>query len=155
MYNTMIKGYVLSSKPKRALDYYTEMRKNGLLADNYTYPVVLKACGMMSGLWEGREIHGEVVKGGFGWDVIVRNGLIGMYCRIGEMNLSRLLFDEFTGKDLVSWNLMLGGYVRFGEMGKAQKLFDEMPERDVASWSIMVDGYGKVCNFVDSQEKSP
>lgn len=148
MYNTMIKGFLLSSNPRKGLHYYSEMRKNGILADCYTYPVVLKACGLMSGLWEGREVHGDIVKGGFGWDVIVRNGLIGMYSRLGEMNVCRMLFDEFSDKDLVSWNLMLGGYVRVGDMEMANSVFDEMPGRDVVSWSIMIDGYGKVCYFV-------
>ncbi|GFZ12954.1 pentatricopeptide repeat (PPR-like) superfamily protein [Actinidia rufa] len=98
---------------------------------------------MFNGLWEGREIHGEVMKAGFERDVFVRNGLIGMYCKTEELGCAWLLFDAFWEKDLVSWNLMLNGYVGVGEMGKAQKVFDEMPERDVISWSIMIDGYGK------------
>ncbi|KAK9286011.1 hypothetical protein L1049_025214 [Liquidambar formosana] len=142
--NTMIKGYVQSSEPKGALHFYTEMRRKGLLVDNYTYPFVLKGCGIMMGLVEGKEVHGEVVKRGFGSDLFVANGLIGMYCRCGETGWGRMLFDGFCGKDLVSWNSMLGGYVGCGEMGEAQKLFDEMLEKDVVSWSIMIDGYGKI-----------
>ncbi|CAK9161363.1 unnamed protein product [Ilex paraguariensis] len=143
VYNTMVKGYVSSSNPKKALHFYVKMRKDGLVGDNYTYPFVLKACGMTGGLWEGREIHGELIKGGFDWDVYVRNGLIGMYCRCGEMGCATVLFVGFHCKDLVSWNFMLGGYVGCGDMEEAQRLFDEMPKRDVVSWSIMIDGYGK------------
>lgn len=105
---------------------------------------MLKSCGVMAWVLEGRQVHGEIVKVGFEWDLFVRNGLIGMYCRCGEMDWGCGLFEGFEGKDLVSWNLMLGGYVGCGEIGMAQKVFDEMPERDVVSWSIMIDGYGKV-----------
>ncbi|XP_057473710.1 pentatricopeptide repeat-containing protein At3g29230-like [Actinidia eriantha] len=143
MWNTIVRGHASSSNPRRALHSYIKMRRNGLVGDNYSYPIVLKASGMFNGLWEGREIHGEVVKAGFERDVFVRNGLIGMYCKTEELGCAWLLFDAFWEKDLVSWNLMLNGYVGVGEMGKAQKVFDEMPERDVISWSIMIDGYGK------------
>nr|XP_017251143.1 PREDICTED: pentatricopeptide repeat-containing protein At3g29230-like [Daucus carota subsp. sativus] len=97
-----------------------------------------------SGLSEGRQVHGEIIKGGFEGDVFVRNGLIGMYCKVGKMGFSRVLFEGFSGKDLVSWNLMLNGYVRCRDMGNAEKLFDGMPERDVVSWSVMIDGYKKM-----------
>ncbi|KAA8526469.1 hypothetical protein F0562_008328 [Nyssa sinensis] len=143
IWNTMLRGYVVRSNPQRALHFYIGMRRNAVLGDNYTYPFVLKACGMMCGLREGRAVHGEVIKGGLQWDLFVRNGMIGMYCRCGEMGWAQALFDAFCWKDLVSWNLMLGGYVRCGNMREARKMFDEMPDRDVFSWSIMIDGYGK------------
>ncbi|KAL6329950.1 hypothetical protein AAG906_039865 [Vitis piasezkii] len=141
--NTMVKCYTESSTPERALRFYAEMRRKGLLGDNYTYPFVLKACGAMCGLLEGGLVQGEAVKRGFGGDVFVVNGLISMYCRCGETGWARAVFDGFSEKDLVSWNSMLGGYVWCGEMENAQNMFDEMPERDVVSWSIMIDGYGK------------
>lgn len=108
---------------------------------------MLKACGLVMGLAEGRQVHGEVLKGGYGCDVFVVNGLIGMYGKFGEMGCARKAFDGLDLKDVVSWNLMLGGYVGAREMGKAQEVFDEMPERDEVSWSIMIDGYGKVCSL--------
>ncbi|CAI9280128.1 unnamed protein product [Lactuca saligna] len=142
-YNTMIKTHLSNSNtnPQMALELYVKMKRNGINCDNYTYPFVLKACKMICGLWEGRQVHGEVMKVGFfDSDAFVRNGLIGMYCKCQQMNCSRILFNGFRGKDLVSWNLMLGGYVECRNMVEAQKLFDEMPERDVVSWSVMIDG---------------
>ncbi|XP_052177942.1 pentatricopeptide repeat-containing protein At3g29230-like [Diospyros lotus] len=143
IWNTMVRGYVSISNPKMALHFYAKMRRNGLLGDGYTYPFVLKACGMLGGYWEGREIHGEVVKAGLVGDVFVRNGLIGLYCKEEEMGCARRLFDGFPGRNLVSWNLMLGGYVGSGDAREAEKVFDEMPDRDAVSYSIMIDGYGK------------
>ncbi|KAL7603215.1 hypothetical protein Lser_V15G16973 [Lactuca serriola] len=150
-YNTMIKTHLSNSNtnPQMALELYVKMKRNGINCDNYTYPFVLKACKMICGLWEGRQVHGEVMKAGFfDSDVFVRNGLIGMYFKCQQMSCSRILFDGFHGKDLVSWNLMLGGYAECRNMVEAQKLFDEMPERDVVSWSIMIDGYGKKLGLV-------
>ncbi|KAM0025871.1 putative tetratricopeptide-like helical domain superfamily [Helianthus debilis subsp. tardiflorus] len=145
-YNTMMKAQLANSDsvPQMALEIFVKMKRNGIVCDNYTYPIVLKACRIIRGLWEGRQVHGEVVKiGFFNSDVFVTNGLIGMYCKCGQMSCSRALFDWFHDKDSVSWNLMVNGYVERGDMVEAHKLFDEMPERDVVSWSIMIDGYGK------------
>ncbi|KAH9744575.1 hypothetical protein KPL70_003758 [Citrus sinensis] len=166
MHNTMIRGYTQSSNPQKALSFYVNMKRKGLLVDNYTYPFVLKACGVLMGLVEGTEIHGEVVKMGFLCDVFVVNGLIGMYSKCGHMGCARSVFEGSEIKDLVSWNLVLRGFVECGEMGKAredliswnsmidgyakigdlvaaQQLFNEMPERNVFSWSIMIDGYAQ------------
>ncbi|XAR55420.1 hypothetical protein NMG60_11035487 [Bertholletia excelsa] len=143
LWNLMVRGYASNSEPERVLRFFIKMRRNDLVGDNYTYPLVLKACSFMGGIWEGREVRGEIVKVGFEWDVFVRNGLIGIYCKFKELGCARPLFDGFSGKDVVAWNLLLGLYVCSGEMDEAQKLLDEMPERDVASYSIMIDGSGK------------
>ncbi|OVA13162.1 Pentatricopeptide repeat [Macleaya cordata] len=143
IWNSMIRGYIESSKPPRAFLFYTQMQRKNVCGDNHTYPIVLKACGLMLGLEEGREIHAEVVKRGFDLNLFVRNGLISMYCRCGKTLWARRLFDEFEERDLVSWNSMICGYIGCGEMVEAEKLFNEMPERDSFSWAMMVDAYGK------------
>lgn len=104
---------------------------------------------MMRGIVEGRQIHGEVVKGGFGCNLFVLNGLVGMYGKCGEMGNARMAFDGIGAKDIVSWNLMLRSCIGCGEMEEAKKVFDQMPYRDVISWSVMIDAYGKVCRSTD------
>ncbi|KAM7503575.1 hypothetical protein LguiB_002479 [Lonicera macranthoides] len=140
------------------------MKRNGLLGDNYTYSFVLKSCGVMGGVLEGRQVHGEIVKVGFEWDLFVRNGLIGMYCRCGEMDWVCGLFEGFVEKDLISWNLMLGGYdvaiavyrlvyanqVKIGDVIRARELFDAMPLRDLVSWNSMAAAYVKVGDMVEA-----
>ncbi|KAK9084942.1 hypothetical protein Sjap_025353 [Stephania japonica] len=143
IWNSMIRGYVQSLNFGEAFRVFDRMRKSGAVGDNHSYTFVVKACGLMMGVEEGREVHGEVVKRGYDEDLFVRNCLVGMYCRFGELRLARRVFDGFCERDLVSWNTMINGYVGVGEMGKARKLFDEMPERDVVSWTMMIEGYGK------------
>ncbi|XP_038988187.1 pentatricopeptide repeat-containing protein At3g29230-like [Phoenix dactylifera] len=142
-WNTIIRFHSQTSNPLRALLFFSQMRKSGIFTDNYTYPFVLKACASMPGRREGVVVHGEVVKRGFDEDLFVRNGLISMYCRSGDVELGMMLFDGFRSRDLVSWNSMIAGYSMCGKMGEAQKLFDAMPERDAFSWAILIDGYGK------------
>ncbi|KAJ0984457.1 hypothetical protein J5N97_002813 [Dioscorea zingiberensis] len=119
------------------------MRRNGVPTDSYTYPFVLKACGSMPGSKEGVAIHGETLKLGADVDLFVRNALISLYCRFGDVAQARCLFDGFCTKDLVSWNSMIAGYVSCGDILQARALFDEMPVRDAFSWAVLIDGYGK------------
>ncbi|KAK3445965.1 hypothetical protein EUGRSUZ_A01736 [Eucalyptus grandis] len=143
MCNTMIRGYVSSSNPDKAWSFYAGMRRKGFVGDDYTYPFVLKACGMMMGLGEGRVVHGELMKRGRCCHVFAVNGLIGMYGKCGEIGCARMAFDGVEENDSVSWNLLLSAYVGRGNTEEAQKVFDEMPEKDVISWSMMIDAYGK------------
>ncbi|XP_011629339.2 pentatricopeptide repeat-containing protein At3g29230-like [Amborella trichopoda] len=144
IFNTMIRGHALSPKPSRALLFYAQMRKIGVLPDNYTYPFVLKACGLIKYLQYGSKIHAHMLKFGFRSNVIVQNALINMYSRCNATAIARQVFDEIHGRNIVSWNCMLGGYVYCLEIDCAFRLFDEMREKDIVSWSIMVDGYGKI-----------
>ncbi|EHA8589316.1 putative Pentatricopeptide repeat-containing protein [Cocos nucifera] len=56
----------------------------------------------MPGHREGVVVHGEVVKRGFDKDLFMRNDLISMYCRSGDVQFGRKLFDGFLSTDLVS-----------------------------------------------------
>ncbi|KAL6008168.1 hypothetical protein ACLOJK_033674 [Asimina triloba] len=143
IYNTMIRIYADSPSPLHALAFYCRMKRDGVPFDTYTYPFVLKACGLVVDLFAGRGVHGELSKRGFGGDLFVGNGLISMYCRCGEVGLAKTVFDEMAVRDLISWNAIVGGYAGTGDMDKAQKLFDEMTEKDIVSWTMMIDGYGK------------
>ncbi|XP_020674627.1 pentatricopeptide repeat-containing protein At3g29230-like [Dendrobium catenatum] len=143
LWNTIIKIHAQSSKPCKAIHFFIQMRRHGVDFDDYTYPFVLSACSSIPGLEQGIAIHGELLKRGVEADLFVRNCLITLYCRNGEISLARKAFDGFEAKDLVSWNSMMAGYAGCGQMVEAQKLFDEMPERDNFSWAILIDGYGK------------
>ncbi|MQL97159.1 hypothetical protein Taro_029844 [Colocasia esculenta] len=153
IWNTVVRIHAAGLEPRRAVVVFRRMRQEGLDTDSYTYPFVLKACGLFLGWEEGGQIHGDVVKKGLDFDLFVTNGLISMCCRCGNLASARRLFDRFLEKDLVSWNAMIGGYASRGEMRQAQELFDEMPERDAFSWAIMIDGYGKKAMDVDSARR--
>ncbi|XP_039132673.1 pentatricopeptide repeat-containing protein At3g29230-like [Dioscorea cayenensis subsp. rotundata] len=152
-WNTIIRLHTISSNPTHALLLFSQMRRNGVQTDTYTYPFVLKACGALLARGHGVAVHGETLKLGMDFALFVRNSLISFYCRFGDVALARCLFDGFCLKDLVSWNSMIAGYVGCGEIEEAQKLFDEMPVRDVFSWTVLIDGYGKKTGDVGCARK--
>lgn len=151
--NTIIKGYVRLNSPEKALAfYYDGMLKNCIFQNNYTFPVLVKACADMGCVRGGEKIHCHVVKCGFELDLYVRNALIHMYfvcCRIWD---ARKVFDMSSDSDLVSWNTMVYGYVKNGEVDVARQIFDGMCTRDVFSWNSMISGYVGVGDMAAAKE---
>ncbi|OMP00967.1 hypothetical protein COLO4_12247 [Corchorus olitorius] len=118
------------------------MQRDGIYADNFTYPFLLKAC---TGLKMVEMLHSQIEKNGFFSDIFVPNALIDSYSKFGGLGVKAALklFVVMEDRDVVSWNSMISGLLKVGELGQARKLFDEMPERDMVSWNTILDGYVK------------
>ncbi|KAL4581426.1 hypothetical protein LXL04_017641 [Taraxacum kok-saghyz] len=143
-WNTLIKSYVENQRSQESLLAFLEfMSRSSLMPDVFTLPCVIKACGRLMATKEGEQIHGLILKIGFGTDVFIQSSLVSMYSKFKDINSARKVFDGMTEKDLVSWNSLMDGYVKSGNVELAKDLFDEMAERDVVSWTVMVDGLSK------------
>lgn len=125
------------------------MLREFLLPDNFTLPCVIKGCARLAAIKEGKQIHGLVLKLGFGLDKFVLSSFVSMYAKCYEIGSARRVFDTMDEKDLVSWNTLIDGYAKCGDVNASMKLFDEMPERDLFSWTCLVDGFSK-CGKVEN-----
>ncbi|KAI3863304.1 hypothetical protein MKW92_019786 [Papaver armeniacum] len=106
---------------------YRSMLIEGCVApDKHTFPFVLKACAFLAALCEGQQIHGHVLKTGFGSDKYVNNSLIHFYVSCGCLDLSVKVFEEMPERNLVSWNAMIDAFVQSGEFVAALRKFVEM-----------------------------
>ncbi|KAJ6396388.1 hypothetical protein OIU77_021424 [Salix suchowensis] len=145
LYNTFIRACVQNSLSLLAFETFFEMQRNGLFADNFTYPFLLKACNGQSWLPLVKMIHNHVEKYGFFQDLFVPNSLIDSYCKCGLLGVKSAmrLFMAMDERDVVSWNSMISGLLKVGELSEARKLFDEMPIKDAVSWNTILDGYVK------------
>ncbi|CAK9182155.1 unnamed protein product [Ilex paraguariensis] len=149
MYNTMIRGYVQENSPLSAVLCYVEMLNYGLIANNYTFPPLIKACAIMLPNFKltGRLVHGHIVELGFSNDPFVVSSLIEFYSLDDDIERARMLFDKIPEKDVVLWTAMIDGYGKMGLVESARALFDEMPERNVISWSSIMAAYSRISDF--------
>lgn len=60
-WTAMISGYSAAGQGRKALFLYNFMRQEGLRPDKYTFVSLLKACGSIADLEEGKRIHAEVL----------------------------------------------------------------------------------------------
>lgn len=146
-YNTLIRGYSKSSFPSRAVCLFSQMRRDCVDPDGYTFTFLIKARSNMKldldSIVASDEIHGVVLKSGFSNYLFVQNALIHLYAARGIPSAARRVFDEMIEVDVVSWSGLVVAHVRAGELDLARHVFDSMPVRDVVCWTAMVSGYSQ------------
>lgn len=125
--NTMIKGHVKALNWDHALLVYCEMLESGVGPDNFTYPVLLKACAWLLAIEEGMQIHGHVFKLGLENDVFVQNSLISMYGKCGKVQLSCGVFEQLVDhKSVASWSAIIAAHASLGLWSECLMLFGDM-----------------------------
>ena len=131
---------------KEAFALYVQMQRWGLWPTTFALSSALKACARIAYRMGGISIHGQVQKFGFscgGDGIYVETALVDFYCKLGDMEIARKMFDEMAERNVVSWNSMLAGYLKSGDLVVAQRVFDEIPQKDVISWNSMISGYAR------------
>ncbi|XXG53810.1 hypothetical protein AAC387_Pa03g1842 [Persea americana] len=126
IYNLMIRAFVKKGSMRKSIWVFARLREDGLLPDNFTFPLVLKAMGCLKAVSEGRKTHGVVIKTGLEFDSYVRNSLMDMYAEMGLVETSQKMFEEMPDRDLVSWNVMISGYVKCARFKDAVSIFRQM-----------------------------
>ena len=145
-FNTMIRAYSQSPDPIRALRFFLSMLRNSTARpDNFTYPFLLKSCAKLGLTHEGKQLHGLIIKSGFGSDRYVEHSLIHMYCACGEPGHAYKMFDKMSKRDVVSWTSMIDGLVDNERPLEAIKLFEMMVEDGVDVNEVTVVSVLRAC----------
>lgn len=150
-WNKNIKKQVLKGNVEKAILTYINMQELGSQADNYTFPILLKAAGNHSSSCIGFALHGVTIKTGFCGHAFVQTALLNMYSSLGFIDDACKVFEKMPVKDVVAWNSMLDAYTSSGRMDNATELFDSMPLKDLSSFNIMVSGYGSVGRIIPAR----
>eukprot|EP01018_Ginkgo_biloba_P030286 Gb_21437 [translate_table: standard] len=145
LWNAMIRGYADRGHCDEVLTLYYRMQCEGIHADNFTFPLVLKACAGLSALQEGKEIHYHIIRTGFESDVFVATALIDMYAKCGNIEDARQVFGKMSKRDVVSWSAMISGHAQNGYADDALALFHQMQQADIAPNSITMVSVLSAC----------
>lgn len=124
--NAMIRGYIKDMRLEQALLTYLHMLEIGVEADNFTYPLLLKACAFLTASEEGMQIHGQIFKHGFVEDVFVQNSLIIMYGKCGHLRDSCSVFERIEKKTVASWSSIISAHAKLGKWRECLNLFSHM-----------------------------
>lgn len=95
-------------------------------SDNFTFPVVIKACAAVTAFRAGKQAHGAALRSGYGGNLLVQTALVDFYAKIGLLEYARRVFDVIAERDLVSWNALISGYSLNGFSQEAFELLREM-----------------------------
>ncbi|KAF8413540.1 hypothetical protein HHK36_001531 [Tetracentron sinense] len=141
LWNAMFKGFAENQFFSATLLLFSQMKNRDVKPNCFTFPFVLKSCGKISALREGKEVHCFVIKSGFGENPFVGTTLIYMYSGGRAIDSAYQTFAEMPVRNIVAWTSIISGYILCDDIGSARRLFDLTLERDVVLWNTMVSGY--------------
>ncbi|KAL7161495.1 hypothetical protein ACSBR2_042038 [Camellia fascicularis] len=141
IYNIVIRGYLQCQLTRNCILLYSQMLRESVTPNRFTFPSVVRACCVDYAIEEGKQVHAHVLKFGFGSDTCSLNNLIHMYVNFHCLEEARQVFDRMHHQDIVSWTTMISGYSQWGCVDEALKVFDIMPERNSVSWNTMIAAY--------------
>lgn len=143
-WNTMIGGYTQFGVFEEAIKLFQEMLVR-YKPDLLTITAILRACGQMGDLEQGRCVHEYMIRNGYKCDTTAGNILITMYAKCGSLEEAREVFDHMACKDSVSWNSLINGYLQKGRHDEGTKLFKTMEKTDVRPDSITIVAVLSTC----------
>lgn len=143
-WTTLLSCYVNCGLHREALLAFSEMGLNGLRPNAVTLSSILPACSDLKCLDSGRQVHGYVVKNGFGDNAFVTSALVDMYASCLCLKQAQLVFDSMPVRDIVSWNVIVSAHFINGESETALALFGRMRTQgfplNYDSWNTVIGG---------------
>lgn len=140
-WNLIIRANTINGLSEQALMLYKNMVCQGIAADKFTFPFVIKACTNFLSIDLGKVVHGSSIKYGFSGDAFVQNNLIDFYFKCGHKHCALKVFEKMRVCNVVSWTTVISGLISCGDLLEARRIFDEMPSKNVVSWTAMINGY--------------
>ncbi|KAJ7977757.1 Pentatricopeptide repeat [Quillaja saponaria] len=155
-WNAILRGLVNAGQFSEAIEFYHSMLKQGIIPDNFTYPIVLKACSCLSSLEEGKRVQQTIllneVRHNIKRNVYVECAMIDMYAKCGSLKEAHQLFEEMPIKDLACWSAMICGTVWNGEWLEALSLFRRMRLEGLHLDSVIVAAVLPVCGRLEAKQ---
>jgi pentatricopeptide repeat protein len=139
-WNTYIAANTQRGGHTEALKLFKDMVDASVCPDNFTFASVLAACGELSLFRHGRQVHGHLIRSRDDVDVAVRNAIMSMYARCGQMVFAARVFDRSPDHNLLSWNTLISGFSKQGHAEEAMDAFERMKETGMAPDSITFTG---------------
>ena len=147
-WNALIGGHAENEEPNEAVKAYKSMRAKGTPGNYITMVNVLGACLSPDDLLKrGKPFHAHIVCTGYESDDYVKNSLITMYAKCGDLDSSNYIFAGLANKSSITWNAMVAANAHHGRGEEALKLFNEMRNGVVLDQFSFSGGFSATANL--------
>ncbi|KAL6634376.1 hypothetical protein ACP70R_027047 [Stipagrostis hirtigluma subsp. patula] len=146
LWTSMLNGYVECGCPDKAFSLFDSMLRANVEPNKATVLALLSACSNLGSANLGEKVEENVVAMELQSDLQVSTGLIDMYCKCGNIQNARKIFDGVTNRDLAIWSAMINGYAYSGEGSEAVVLFSEMQNEGLQPDAIVFTHILTACN---------
>ena len=127
-YNAMVSCYAQNGLADRVLELYFEIQSSGRVTpDAVTLVGVLSACANLGARDIGCEVERSISRNpDFSSNIFLKNALINMHARCGDLTKASATFNGMQEKTLVSWTAIIASYGAHGHGRTALELFEQM-----------------------------
>uniref|UniRef100_A0A0E0I2T7 DYW domain-containing protein n=1 Tax=Oryza nivara TaxID=4536 RepID=A0A0E0I2T7_ORYNI len=126
LWNSMLAGYAQNGSVEEALGIFRRMLQAGVRPVPVTFSSLIPAFGNLSLLRLGKQLHAYLIRARFNDNIFISSSLIDMYCKCGNVDIARRVFNGIQSPDIVSWTAMIMGYALHGPATEAFVLFERM-----------------------------
>ncbi|PVH66755.1 hypothetical protein PAHAL_1G338300 [Panicum hallii] len=130
-WNAAISGYTDRKREKKAIELFKRMIEESVRPDSVTMTSVLPAYAESADLVQAKNIHCFLLTLGFLESAQIATGLIDVYAKVGNLDVTWELFKCLPEKDIVAWTTVIAGYGMHGHARTAILLYDKMVELGV------------------------
>ncbi|XP_039115195.1 pentatricopeptide repeat-containing protein At1g08070, chloroplastic-like [Dioscorea cayenensis subsp. rotundata] len=153
-WTSMISGYAHSGLFVESIELFRQMQMEGVKADSATIASVVSSCAQTGALDQGRYLHAYCDTNGLGMILNVKNALIDMYSKCGDINRALQIFKGLVQKDVFSWTVMISGLAMNGYSEEALDLFSQMEaQAEVKANEVTFLGVLSACSHGGMVEK--
>ncbi|XP_054786145.1 pentatricopeptide repeat-containing protein At2g27610 [Prosopis cineraria] len=126
-WTAMINGYLQNGNTEHAVNLFSQMRREGVKPNHFTYSTILKVQNAVSIF----QIHAVVIKANYEKSSSVGTALLDAYVKIGYINDAVKVFEVIEAKDIIAWSAMIAGFAQTGETEEAVKIFLQLSREGI------------------------
>lgn len=120
-----------------------------VLSERQKLAELLRCCSKKLLLNQGLQVHGALVKGGLGFDLMLNNDLIDMYGKCGRVDAACAVFDRMLKRNVVSWTALMCGHIQNGYAKESLLLLSQMGLSDVKPNEFTFSMNLKACSMLN------
>ncbi|XP_021898183.1 pentatricopeptide repeat-containing protein At4g13650 isoform X1 [Carica papaya] len=147
-WNKMIAAFLAKKLTGKVLDLFSRMVvENNVNPNESTFAAVLRSLVAFDFV---EQIHGRIIRHGFGASTLICNPLIDLYSKNGYIISARKVFDKLYLKDKVSWVAMISGLSQNGFEEDAIRLFCDMHASGILPTPYTFSSVLSACTKIES-----
>ncbi len=105
-------------KSDDTMNLFQQMQQECVKPDRFTFIEVLKACGSLQALEDGRNIHTQITQSDCASHIFVGNSLVDMYVKCGSLEAAWKVFNSMHTHGIIAWNALILGHLACGQAQK-------------------------------------
>ncbi|KAK4408727.1 putative pentatricopeptide repeat-containing protein, chloroplastic [Sesamum angolense] len=150
-WTAMIDGLVRNGEMSKALEYFRQMQREGVRANELTVVCVLSGCAQLGALELGKWVHSYMEKYDIEVNHFVGSALINMYSRCGSIEEAGEVFERMEEREVSTYNSMIVGFALNGKSTQALEMFQRMINDGKRPTNITFVGVLNACSHGGEQ----